>query len=101
MPPTNRKRRAKTERETFEYAAMLRRMIRSYGRRVGEADDIDLAEMVAMRDVLEAAIAEAVHGQRTKYERSWADIARGLGTTRQYAQRRYGSTTTTNEENVA
>jgi hypothetical protein len=77
--------------ETPEYAAMLRRMIRAYGRRVGEADDVDLAEMVAMREVLEEAIADAVAGQRANYDRSWAEVARGLGVSRQYAQRRYGS----------
>lgn len=69
---------------------MLRRMIRAYGRRVGEADDVDLAEMVAMREVLEAAIADAVAGQRANYGRSWAEIARGLGVARQVAHRRYG-----------
>lgn len=101
MPPTKRR---KVERENSEYAAMLRRLIRSYGRRVGETDDTDLAEMVALRDTLEEAIEAAVHAQRAqRIPASWADIARGLGTTRQYAQRRYGrtTTTTTTEENVA
>ncbi len=78
------------ERETTEYAGMLRRMIRAYGRRVADADDVDLAEMVELRSVLEAAIATAVHGQRERHAASWADVARGLGTSRQYAQRTYG-----------
>lgn len=78
-------------RETPEYAAMLRRMIRAYGRRVAEADDVDLAEMVALRDELDAAIAAAVRGQREHHDASWADVARGLGVSRQYAQRRYGN----------
>lgn len=69
---------------------MLRRMIRAYGRRVGEADDVDLAEMVELRAVLEEAIAAAVTRQRVEFGRSWADIARGLGTTRQAAHERYG-----------
>lgn len=82
--------RAKRVRETPEYAAMVRRIIRAHGRRVGDADEVDLAELVAMRDVLEAAIADAVEGQRTRWGRSWTEIGRGLGTSRQAAQMRYG-----------
>lgn len=78
------------ERETPEYAAMVRRIIRAHGRRVADADDVDLAELIAMRDVLEAAIADAVVGQRARWGRSWADIGRAVGTTRQAAQMRYG-----------
>lgn len=77
------------KRETTEYAGMLRRMIRAYGRRVADADDVDLAEMVQLRDELEEAIALAVRGQRELHGASWADVARGLGTTRQAAQMRY------------
>lgn len=96
MPPTKRR---KVERENSDYQAMLKRLIRSYGRRVATGDENDLAEMIELRDALEAAIEAAVHGQRAqKIPASWADIARGLGTTRQYAQRRYGRTTTTEEK---
>lgn len=85
--------RPKVERETFEYAAMMRRMIRAHGRRVAHADPEDLAELIALHDELDAAIADAVAGQRNTYGRSWADIARGTGTTRQAAQMRYGRET--------
>ena len=78
------------ERETTEYAGMVRRIIQAHGRRVADADDADLAELVAIRETLEAAIATAVQGQRLNHGASWADVARGLGTTRQYAQRTYG-----------
>lgn len=81
---------SRRERETGEYAGMLRRMIRAYGRRVADADEVDLAEMVQLRDEVEAAIAAAVRGQRENHGASWADVARGLGTTRQAAQMRYG-----------
>lgn len=77
-------------RETPEYAAMLRRMIAAYGRRLADADDVDLAEMVALRDALDKAIEDAVRGQREHHGASWADVARGLGVSRQYAQKRYG-----------
>lgn len=39
----------KRERETPEYAAMVRRIIRAHGRRVIHADPEDLAELVAAR----------------------------------------------------
>ena len=83
---------AKRERETTEYAGMVRRIVLAHGRRVADADEVDLAELVAIRDVLEQAIATAVQGQRENHGASWADVARGLGTTRQYAQRVYGAT---------
>jgi cobalamin biosynthesis Mg chelatase CobN len=74
--------------ETPEYRSMLTRMLRAYGRRVADADDVDLAQMIELRAELEAAIETAVHGQRANGA-SWADIGRGLGTTRQSAQQRY------------
>lgn len=88
------RRRPRVERETFEYAAMMRRMIRAHGRRVAHADPEDLAELIALHDALDAAIADAIAGQRAHYGRSWADIGRGTGTTRQAAQMRYGKDST-------
>jgi hypothetical protein len=85
--------------ETPEYGAMVRRMVRAYGKRVGNADDVDLSQMLALRDEVEAAIATAVTLQRTEWNRSWAEIGRGLGITRQAAQQRYGRTQ--NEEEQA
>lgn len=76
--------------ETTEYAGMLRRMIRSYGKRVGQADVEDLAEMMALHAALDAAIAQAVETQRDELGRSWADIAAAAGTSRQAAQMRWG-----------
>lgn len=76
--------------ETPEFAKMVNRMIRAYGRRVAEADEVDLATMVELRDTVEAAIADAVRGQREQGA-SWARIAAGVGGTRQAAQQRYGA----------
>lgn len=81
---------AKRVRETPEYAAFVRRAIRSHGRRVGDADPEDLAELLEMRETLDEAIAEAVAGLRAG-GCSWAQVARGLGTSRQAAQQRYGT----------
>lgn len=81
------------EVETPEYLAMLQRLMKAAARRVGDADDVDLAELVKLRDHLDDAITKAVTVQRVKWDRSWADIGRALGTTRQAAQQRYGRTT--------
>lgn len=70
---------------------MVRRMVRAYGRRVADESEADLAEMLLLREEVEAAIAAAVRGQRQNHGQSWAYIARGLGTTRQGAQQRYGA----------
>lgn len=69
---------------------MVARMIRAAGRRVADADDVDLADMAKLRDELDAAIAAAVTGQRAKHGRSWADVARPFGITKQAAQQRWG-----------
>jgi len=79
----------KRARETPEYAGMVRRILRAHGRRVADGDPEDLAELVAMRSVLDASIAEAVEGMRAR-GLSWAEIGRGLGTTRQAAQATWG-----------
>ena len=68
---------------------MLRRMLRGASRRVAAGDHADLAELVGLRAELEQAIASGVAGLRASGD-SWADIAAGLGTTRQAAQMRYG-----------
>lgn len=90
----NQRVTTKRVRETTEYAAFIRRALRAHGRRVAEADDADLAELVALRDELEAAITVAVQGQKDGLGRSWAEVARGLGVSRQYAQRHYGQAET-------
>ena len=79
----------KRERENHEYARMVWRMIRAYGRRVGEADEVDLNEMLHTRHELEQAITDAVRGLRAR-GCSWAYIGRGLECSRQAAQMRYG-----------
>lgn len=55
---------------------MVRRMVRAYGRRVADESEADLAEMLLLREEVEAAIAAAVRGQRQNHGQSWAYIAR-------------------------
>lgn len=86
------KRRAKRPRkdvETMDYLGAARRFIRAAGRRVGECDEPELAALLALQGDLEAAIAEAVRGQRA-HGKSWAGIALGTGTTREAAYQRWG-----------
>ena len=82
--------RRRREVETTDYLAMVRRLLWAAAKRVGDADEVELAELVELRDHLEQAIAEAVTIQRGQWGRSWAEIGRGLGTTRQAAQQHYG-----------
>ena len=63
---------------------MLRRMVRDAGRRVGRADPEDLAELVAIRADLDAAIRAAVDGLRAGGF-TWASIGEATGTSRQAA----------------
>lgn len=76
--------------ETPEYGQMVRRMIRSYAKRVADADPEDLTELLQLEEVLRDAIQLAVDGQREQYGRSWADIARAAGITRSAAFQRWG-----------
>lgn len=75
--------------ETLPYIEFARRVIRGAGRRVAEADEFELAELVQLRRDLEYAIGEAIEGQRA-YGRSWQHIGDALGITRQAAHERYG-----------
>lgn len=78
------------ERSAEEVAGAARRMIRALGRRVGDADPVDLLLVVELRAVVEAAYVEAMRGQRAAGF-SYAEIAAGLGTSRQAVQQRLSS----------
>jgi hypothetical protein len=82
-------KRPKRVRETAEYAGMVRRIIRAYGRRVADRDLEELAGLAALRADLDTAIGDAVTGLRSAGF-SWTDIARVMGTSRQGAQQRWG-----------
>lgn len=76
--------------ETAEWLKMLRRMIRAAGRRVADADEVELGQLIELRHDLDDAIAAAVNGQRSRGV-SWAYIAAATGVTRQAAQQRWGA----------
>jgi len=75
--------------ETLPFIGAVRRMIRAAGRRTGDADEWELAELITLRQAVEDAIQTAVDGQLAT-GRSWAAIATATGTSRQGAQQRYG-----------
>jgi hypothetical protein len=70
--------------ETHEFLKMLRRMVRAAGTRVGRADPEDLAELIAIRIDLDAAIQRAVDGLREDGF-TWQSIGDATGTSRQAA----------------
>lgn len=77
--------------ETDAYGAMMRRMLKAYGRRVG---DMDIAELRSLADFAADAdrvLAETVAHLRTEAggAHSWAQIGDALGITRASAQQRF------------
>lgn len=76
--------------ETMDYAAMMRRMLRAWGRRVVDADPEDLAELLHFQRQLDTEIGTAITRARAERGLSWADVARAAGTSRQAAQQRWG-----------
>lgn len=71
------------------YLSALRRMILAAGRRVGNADEHELAELLRLRQTLEDAIQSAVDGQLAT-GRSWAAIGLAAGMSRQGAFKQWG-----------
>lgn len=75
--------------ETGPYLASVARMIRAAGRRVAQADEVELAQLVQLHEVLSEATTVAVAGMRAR-GCSWAYVGSALGITRQSAQERWG-----------
>ncbi|AYN55944.1 helix-turn-helix DNA binding domain protein [Arthrobacter phage Noely] len=83
-------RTAKKTYETTDYASMMKRMMKAHGRRVADGDVEDLEELMALQGYLDLIVRGAVQAQREVQGRSWADIARAAGTSRQAAQKKFG-----------
>ena len=88
------KRRQRTV-ETADFCAMMGRMIRAHRKRVAAGSAEDLADLVRLRDELDAAItegAQALHAGTAEHPGlSWTEIARVLGVSRQAARQRFGA----------
>jgi hypothetical protein len=79
------------ERETPEYAAMLRRMIRAYEARLAHSNPDDLREALSLCLYLENGVGHAIRAMREHYDYSWQTIGNAIGTTRQAAFQRFGA----------
>lgn len=75
--------------ETTEWLKMLSRMIMAAGKRVADADEPELIQLVALQEQLNQAVKYAIKGQRSQ-GRSWSHIGDVLGISRQGAFQRYG-----------
>lgn len=67
-----------------EFVAFLRRVVRASSRRVAEGDEPELAELMSIRDELDAAICRAIDGQLAN-DKTWSQIAAGMNMTKQGA----------------
>lgn len=86
---TPAKKRQRREVETMEFLdTVVSRTIRRAGERVGDSDEPELVRLLQMRAELDAAIAVAVAGQRTRS--SWEKLGSALGMTRQAAFQKWG-----------
>lgn len=75
--------------ENTEFNGFVRRILRAYGRRVGQADPTALRDLVAARAAVDSAMDEAVQGLRDAGF-SWTEIGRELNVSKQAARQRWG-----------
>lgn len=85
--------KTRRERSIEDYLGAVRRMLRAAAVRVANADEWELAELLALQAELDYAIAQAVAGQRELGGKSWSAIAEGAGVTRQAAHMRWSGVT--------
>ena len=90
---TSKRRKRFTEND--DYAAFLTRALRAYKRRIASGDIDALTAMATLAADLDHAMSEAITELRARHGYSWADIGARLGITRQAAQQRWGTPTTT------
>lgn len=87
---TSVKGRPRDQVDTREYLAMLRRLVRAAGTRVGNGDADDFGELQRIHEELQLALLVAAAGLRASGH-TWQDIGAATGTTRQAALMRWGS----------
>jgi hypothetical protein len=83
--------RRRREVENSEFAAMFRRFMRAYVRRVGAEGDLDaFAEFARLLEEGEEHLVDMVAMLRHEpWSYSWAEVGRALGISRQSAQERF------------
>lgn len=75
--------------EPSEYGKFARRILRGYGRRVGDADPEDLADLIALAGEVDALISTTIHTGRARWGWTWEDIGRAAGVGRSAAFQRW------------
>lgn len=85
-----RAKRPRKSVEALDFIGAVRRMLRAAAVRVADADEYELAALLALQADLDAAILQAVQGQRA-LGRSWAYIALATGRTREAAYQKWGT----------
>jgi len=75
--------------ETIDFLKMLVRMMKAGAKRVGNADEHELSSLYACKLEMDKQLHAAIHLQLLQ-GKSWTDIGKALGMTRQGAQRRFG-----------
>lgn len=90
MGSTVRRHRRRRYTETTDFIAMVGRLIRRAGVRCSTADMAELEALLALRQQVDAAIAEAVPAVMENGGYSWTAIGAAAGTTRQAAHERWG-----------
>lgn len=88
-PRTSAKRSRRTV-ETTAFLAMVRRMVRRAGERVADADEIELAQLINLRQDLDDAIQTAVNGMRRR-GMTWEYIGGSVGIPRNRAHEKWGA----------
>lgn len=78
-------KRPKREYETDEYAAMVARLIRGLGRRLGDGDVEAIVYIADLETELDRVKYDAITGLRD-FGYSWAEIAQRLGVSKQNVQ---------------
>jgi hypothetical protein len=78
--------------EPAQYAKFASRVLRRLSERIVESGNPDdLANLQAITTEVHALTGQTIDALRTQYGYSWADIGKGLGTSRQAAHERYHS----------
>lgn len=75
--------------ENREFFQMATRIIKAGGKRVASADGEDLVYLRTLQQEVEKAMDNAVNGLREQGH-SWGYIAKCLGVSRQYCQKKWG-----------
>lgn len=83
--------RRKGRVELIEYAAMARRIVRSFGDRfAGEGDEAELRELFLLGEAVDDAMRTAIAHMTSRSEMSWARIGRAVSMSGEGARKRWG-----------